>query len=420
MRTVGITAARRLAITKQRLSGPSPAATREGIMETVRSIGCLQLDPISVVARNHLLILWSRLGNYRMEELDALVWEERKLFEYWAHAASLVLTEEYPIQMRGMRWHQRDQAGREQREKEWLERNGSFREYVLGEIRERGRLQAKDFTDTSSSSWTSTNWSDERNITGMLDRLWMRGEVMVAGRKNGQRLWDLAERVLPDWTPREALSDRECTHIAAQKSLRMLGVATAKQIKNNYTRYRYPYLTQVLKGLEKEGAIQEVAVGGDGTMLPGTWYIHRDDLPVLEGIEAGDWQPRTTLLSPFDNLIAYRERTEELFDYRFRVEIYVPKHRREYGYYVMSILHGDRIIGRIDPVMDRKAKRLNINAVYAEPHAPMTSEAAQCIAASVADLATFLGAKSIDYGERVPAEWRPVLIKGADIEFSMS
>jgi uncharacterized protein YcaQ len=413
MRSVSIRAARRLAITKQRLSGSKPAATREGIMETVRSIGCLQLDPISVVARNHLLILWSRLGNYRVEELDALLWEERKLFEYWAHAASLVLTEEYPIQMRGMRWHQRDQAGREQREKEWLERNGSFREYVLREIRERGRLQAKDFADTSSSSWTSTNWSDERNITGMLDHLWMRGEVMVAGRKNGQRLWDLAERVLPDWTPREVLSDRECTHIAAQKSLCMLGVATSKQIKNNYTRYRYPYLTQVLKGLEKEGVIQEVAVGDDGTMLPGTWYIHRDDLPILEGIEAGDWQPRTTLLSPFDNLIAYRERTEALFDYRFRVEIYVPKHRREYGYYVMSILHGDRIIGRIDPIMDRKAKRLNINAVYAEPDAPLTSEAAQSISASVADLAAFLGANSIDYGERVPAEWRPALIKGA-------
>ncbi|MGA7731311.1 MAG: crosslink repair DNA glycosylase YcaQ family protein [Chloroflexia bacterium] len=413
MRTVGITAARRLAITKQRLSGPEPAATREGIMETVRSIGCLQLDPISVVARNHLLVLWSRLGSYRVEELDALLWEERKLFEYWAHAASLVLTEEYPIQMRGMRWHHTDQAGWEAREKEWLEKKSSFREYVLGEIRERGPLQAKEFADTSSSSWTSTNWSDERNITGMLDRLWMRGEVMVAGRKNGQRLWDLAERVLPDWTPREALSDRNCTHIAAQKSLRMLGVATSKQIKNNYTRYRYPHLPQVLRGLEHEGVIQKVAVGDDGNILPGTWYIHRDDLPILEEIEAGDWQPRTTLLSPFDNLIAYRERTEALFDYRFRVEIYVPKHRREYGYYVMSILHGDRIIGRIDPVMDRKAKRLNINAVYAEPYAPMTTEAAQCIASSIANLATFLGARSIDYGERVPAEWRPALIKGA-------
>jgi uncharacterized protein YcaQ len=412
MRTVGIIAARRLAITRQRLSGPTPPATREGIIETVRSIGCLQLDPISTVARNHLLVLWSRLGSYPLEELDALLWEERKLFEYWAHAASLVLTEEYPVQMRRMRWHHTDQAGWEQRQKEWLEKNRSFREYVLGEIRERGPLQSKDFADTTSWNWTSTNSSDERNITWMLDHLWMRGEVMVAGRKNGQRLWDLAERVLPDWTPREALSDRECTHIAAQKSLRMLGVATAKQIKNNYTRYRYPHLSQVLKGLEREGIIQQVAVG-DGNILPGSWYIHRDDLPILERIEAGDWQPRTTLLSPFDNLIAYRERTESLFDYRFRIEIYVPKHRREYGYYVLSILHGDRIIGRIDPVMDRKARQLNINAVYAEPHAPMTTEAAQSIATSIADLATFLGAKSIDYGERVPAEWRPTLIKHA-------
>lgn len=411
MRTVSITAARRLAITKQRLSGPTPPATREGIMETVRSIGCLQLDPISAVARNHLLVLWSRLGNYPVEDLDALLWEERKLFEYWAHAASIVLTEEYPVQMRRKRWYQADGTGWAQQSNEWLEKNSGFRDYVLGEIRDKGPVQSKDFADTSSWSWTSTGWTNDRNITRMLDHLWMRGEIMVASRKNGQRLWDLSERVLPDWTPREELSDHECTRIAAQKSLRMLGVATLKQIKNNYTRYRYPHLPQVLTELEKEGVIQRVAVGDDGNILPGTWYIHRDDLPILEGIEAGDWQPRTTLLSPFDNLIAFRERTEELFDYRFRIEIYVPKHLREYGYYVLSILHGDRIIGRIDPLMDRKAKRLNINAVYAEPHAPMTTEAAKSIATSIADLATFLGAKSIEYGERVPAEWRPTLLK---------
>lgn len=412
MRTVGIMATRRLAITKQRLSGPTPPATREGIMETVRSIGCLQLDPISAVARNHLLVLWSRLGNYSVEDLDALLWEERKLFEYWSHAASIVLTEEFPIQMRRARYNT-DGTDWEQRGNEWLEKNSSFRDYVLGELRERGPVQSKDFADTSSSSWTSSGWTNDRNITRMLDHLWMRGEVMVAGRKNGQRLWDLAERVLPDWTPRESLSDRECTRAAAQKSLRMLGVATAKQIKNNYTRYRYPHLSQALAELEREGVIQRVAVGADGNILSGTWYIHRDDLPILEGIEAGDWQPRTTLLSPFDNLIAYRERTEALFDYKFRIEIYVPKHLREYGYYVLSILHGDRIIGRIDPLMDRKAKRLNINAVYAEPNAPMTTETAKSIAASIADLATFLGAKSIDYGERVPAEWRPTLVKHA-------
>lgn len=411
MRTVGITAARRLAITRQRLSGPTPPANKEGIMETIRSIGCLQLDPISAVARNHLLVLWSRLGSYPLEDLDSLLWEERKLFEYWSHAASIVLTEDFPIQMRRKRYHQTSDTDWGQQENEWLEKNGSFRDYVLREIRERGPIQSKDFSDTSSSSWTSSGWTNDRNITRMLDHLWMRGEVMVAGRKNGQRLWDLAERVLPDWTPREELSDRECTRIAAQKSLRMLGVATAKHIKNNYTRYRYPHLPQVLTDLEREGAIQRVAVGDDGNILPGAWYIHHEDLPTLEAIEAGDWQPRTTLLSPFDNLIAFRERTEELFDYRFRIEIYVPRHLREYGYYVLSILHGDHIIGRIDPLMNRKTKRLNINAVYAEPHAPMTTDAAQAIATSIADLAAFLGAKTIDYGDRVPTEWRPTLIK---------
>jgi hypothetical protein len=169
----------------------------------------------------------------------------------------------------------------------------------------------------------------------------------------------------------------------------------------------------VLRQLEREGRIEPVRVVEEGEAYPGTWYIHTDDLPVLSRIEEGDWQPRTTLLSPFDNLIADRSRTERLFDYKFRIEIYVPKHLRQYGYYVLSILHGDRVIGRIDPLMDRKGKRLAINAVYAEPHAPVTTEAAQAVADSVSELAAFLGAKEVTYSERVPDGWRDVLLANA-------
>ncbi len=406
MRRISIQTARRLAVTKQRLAGPSASPDKEGIMQVVHSIGCLQLDPINAVARNHLLVLWSRLGSYDPKDLDTLMWEERRLFEYWAHAASIVLTEDYPLHERAMRRHLEGTDPWSQRMRDWLEENSAFRSYVLAELENRGPLQGKDFKDQSSSGWSSSGWTGDRNVSKMLDALWSSGQVMVAGRKGGQRLWDLTERVLPDWTPRETLSAEDATYRAAQSSLRSLGVATDKDIRQNYIRHRYPQLAEALTALVSEGRIERVEVGEEEAALPGKWYIHTDDLPLLERIEAGEWQPRTTLLSPFDNLIADRTRAERLFDYRFRIEIYVPKRLREYGYYVLSILHGDRIVGRIDPRMDRKAKRLAINAVHAEPHAPMTADTSRAVARSIEELGAFLGAKEIAYGEHVPEGWK--------------
>jgi hypothetical protein len=180
----------------------------------------------------------------------------------------------------------------------------------------------------------------------------------------------------------------------------------------NFVRSRYKGLPSVLKELEAEGRIVRVEVKGEeaeGKNWRGPWYIHADDLAQLESLRSSDWEGRTTLLSPFDNLICDRLRTELLFDFEFRVEIYVPKEKRQYGYYVLPILHGDRLIGRMDPTMDRKANRLNINAVYAEPGAPATHSTGRAVAAAVQELATFLGAKEIAYTDQVPDAWRKAL-----------
>jgi len=131
--------------------------------------------------------------------------------------------------------------------------------------------------------------------------------------------------------------------------------------------------------------------------LPGPWYLHNDLLPELERLRRGQWRPQTTLLSPFDNLIADRDRMERLFDFRYRIEIYTPAAKRQYGYYVMPILHGDRLIGRVDPKMDRQAKRLTINAIHLEPGVTPAGETRAAIEMAVESLATFLGATSVDY-----------------------
>jgi uncharacterized protein YcaQ len=157
----------------------------------------------------------------------------------------------------------------------------------------------------------------------------------------------------------------------------------------------------VLAELEAEERVFRVEIREDEERWPGSWYVHSEDLHLLDSLEDGCWRPRTTLLSPFDNLISDRRRTEQLFGFSFRFEVYMPKQKREYGCYVMPILHGDRFIGRVDPVMNRKSGQLTIKAVYAEKNAPETRETAQAVARAIEELGMFLGAKDICYKSSV-------------------
>jgi uncharacterized protein YcaQ len=399
LRTLDPALARRLAVSRQRLTGPPVAADPEAIMSVVTDLGGLQIDPISVVARSHLLVLWSRLGGYDPADLEALLWRERRLFEYWTHAAAIVCTHDYPIHSLLMRRHPRHQQVRD-----WLAANQTLRRSILRQLRANGPLPTRALEDRAEVAWQSSGWTGGRNVDRMLDLLWTQGRIMVDGRQGQQRVWDLAERVLPDWAPTRRPPEREVVRLAAQRSLRALGVATARDIDRHFTAYRYPGLDGVLAALERAGRVERVCVAADGSEHPGPWYVHADDLPLLERLQAGDWQPRTTLLSPFDNLLINRERTERLFGFHYRMEIYVPKAARRYGYYVLPILHGDRLVGRVDPAMDRRSGRLVVHAIHAEPDAP--EAAGPAVAAALQDLASFLGADGIDLRQKAPQVWR--------------
>lgn len=409
MRTITLTAARRLAITRQRLAGPRPSATKDSIWEVARDLRCLQLDPISTVTRSHLLVLWSRLGAFDIADVEALLWQDRRLFEYWAHCASIVLTEDYPIHRQRMRHYLAEESTWAERGRTWLEENAGLRDHILTELEAKGPLPSRYFEDRSQAEWASTGWTSGRNVSHMLASLWADGTIMVAGRAGGQKLWDLTERCLPSWTPRTEIEPPEATRRSVEHALRALGVARTKHITQHFTRQRYPGIKAVMSDLERQGSIVQIAVEDEERSLQGPWYVHAEDLPLLDQIVAGDWSPRTTLLSPFDNLICDRARTELLWDFRYRIEIYVPKAKREYGYYVLPILHGDQLIGRIDPQMDRRKQQLQINAVHAEPNAPRNGEVAQAIASAIADLARFLGATTIVYDQPAPEGWDNIL-----------
>lgn len=389
---------RRLAISRQHLDG----AERPPMLDVIRDLGCVQLDPIRHVERTHLLVLWSRLGFFDVAELERLRFEERALFEYWAHAASLVLTEEWPVHNWYMRHLQR-QAG-----PQWFEEHrelfDSLSDEMTAVFRE-GPKMSRELNLTEDPRFDSRWWSGSY-VARLIDHLWSRGVLAVHGRPyNNHRLWGLAEQFWPDWTPREEWDDEQVTRFAAQKAVRALGAATPKQMKQHYTRNRYPKLAAVLKKLVKEGVLHEVVVLGDnGESLRGPWYLYNEDVALLEKIQAGEWHGRTTLLSPFDNLICDRDRTEQLFDFFFRIEIYVPKKRRQYGYYVLPILHQDRLIGRIDAEMNRKTNTLHLHNVYAEDNAPVTETAVAGIETAVQELAQFLGADQAAWGT-VPPQW---------------
>jgi uncharacterized protein len=261
--------ARRLAIRSQHLAGPPPGQSLEAMRQVLRGIRVLQIDPVNVVARSHLLVLWSRLGGFDRADLDTLLWQERWMFEYWAHAASLVLTEDYPIHQHLMR------ANRETLARKWLAANDDFRRYVLDRLRESGPLPIGAIEDRAVVSWTSTGWTNGRNVDKMLDFLWKQGIIMVAGRDGLRRLWALAD--FPASVTQEELSEEEAVTRAAEHSLRALGVARARDVERHFTIGRYPGLD-----LDRMAWARPVRVEG-GTEQ---WYAHRD---VLERLDE-EWQ----------------------------------------------------------------------------------------------------------------------------------
>jgi uncharacterized protein YcaQ len=404
--------ARRLAVRAQRLDRIPSEQDMNHILPLRRQVGCLQIDPLNVVARSPLLVLWSRLGSYDVADLESLLWEDRLLFEYWAHAASLVLVEDFPIFQLQMRNFSRGNGAWARRVRNWMEVNEPFRQYILDEMASRGPLYAQEIEDRAVEPWQSSGWTNTRNVSTMLGLMWEQGDITVTRRQGAgfglKKQWGLLEQHMPDWVNVSPMSQREVVKSAAQKSLKALGVATEKQIQNHYIRGGYPDLAKVLEELRREGRVQRITIRENGKQWSDDWYIHVDTLPDLDDLQSNGWQTRTTLLSPFDNLIADRERTEWLFDFYYRSEIYTPKAKRKYGYYVLPILSGDRLIGRIDPKMDRKTKTLHVYAVHREPGGTDSEEVAYDIAGAVEQLGRFLGAKQIRYGDTIPSKWATV------------
>jgi uncharacterized protein YcaQ len=327
---VSLEEARRIAVRTQALDGSA-----SGVLETVRRLGFLQLDPISVVAPPQHLVLWSRLGTFDTAELDRLLWQERSLVEW---DAFLYPTEDLPILKAFMRRRDRPL---DRRLIAFLQENAAFRRHVLRELRNRGPLLSREIEDAPSHRREEHRWWGARKMGLMLEVLAARGQVAVVGRRGKQRLWDLAERWYPET---ETLPLPKARRLYEEKRFRALRVR-----------------------------------------------LERGRLVMHPEAEDGHVPPRTTFLSPFDRLVHDRDRALALWNFFYRLEMYVPAAKREYGYYVLPILHGDRLVGRIEPVFDRREKVLRVQGLWwEEGQEPLD------LAQPLASLAEFLGADEVE------------------------
>lgn len=404
--TLSQTHARRLALTRQHLSGSRPAATADGVRTVLRSLRYLQLDPVSVVAPSHELVLWSRLGAPARPHLNELWWQERWLFEYWAHAAAIVLTEDYPLHRVAMEGYPPPNRSFTQ---VWMDANPALLEHVMSRLAEGAPLPTEAFEDRAEMDWPSSGWTAGRNVERMLTFLWRQGRIMVEDRKAGQRLWGLPDASLPADCVRSAMPAEDMVELATEHTLRALGIARPVDIRQYFLRGQYAGLPKVLRALTDRGRIVPVQV--EGATRAEAWYVHADAWEELEAIRAGEWHGRTALLSPFDNLISDRRLTQRLWDFDFRNEMYIPKAKRDFGYYLLPILHEDRLVGRISPRVERKRGTLVVEGVFLEAGVKPTESLRRAVAEQLEALATFGEATGIEYEEKLPESWRPRLLR---------
>ena len=348
--------ARRIAVRAQLLDARRPA----DLVETVRHLTLLQLDPTAAVAPSADLVAWSRLGPaYRPEHLTQALEQDRALFEHDALVrpmadAGLVLAEaaSWPP------W---------QRTRDWLAANDAFRRDLLARLNAEGPQTSRTLPDTAAVPWTSTGWTHHRNVTRMLECLLMRGEVAIAGRVGRERVWDLAERVYP--TDLAVPSVEEARRLRNQRRLRSLGIARARSTP------------MALEPVD----VGETGVPAEVEGVRGSWQVDPDAVDLRHD----DLDGRTALLSPFDRLVYDRVRAQELFDFEYALEIYKPAAKRRWGYYALPVLHHDRLVGKVDARADRKASVLDVLAVHQDVR--FTSAMTRAVHAELDGLAGWLG-----------------------------
>ena len=377
--------ARMLALAGQGLLASTAPKT---VLETIDTLGVLQIDSVNVFERAHYMPLFSRLGAYDKAELDNLHGGKNPaLIEYWAHEASFVRTEHYPLFYYRM---EKNQRGTRNSYEKWADENREFLDWIKNEIRNRGPLSSADFEHERAvrkGSWWG--WSDVKRA---LEYMFMYGELVSGGRESFSRLYALPDQVLA-----KRIREKEVDPIAARKQLLVKaatahGVGTVKDL-SDYFRMNAPFAKTLLHELVEEKKLVEVEVEG---------FNEKAFSATGTNFDIKEEASRTTLLSPFDPLVWFRPRSEKLWDFHYRIEIYTPEPKRIFGYYTLPLLHNGRIVGRIDLKNDRQSKTLLVQSAWHEEGiaAKELPTIARDLAAHLREVAVWQNCESIEVKQK--------------------
>jgi uncharacterized protein YcaQ len=350
--------ARRIAVRAQLLDAPRPPE----LLTVVQQLTLLQIDPTAAIAPSADLVAWSRLGTeYRPADLKQALEQDRTLFELDAMVR--------PMSDLGLYLAGAAESPSYERSRAWFRDNDRFRRDILKVLTSSGPVSSREIPDTCVVPWASSGWTNNRNVTQMLEFLMMRGEVAIAGRVGRERLWDLPERVYP-------------------KDVVIPSVDEAEQAKNERRLASLGIARQKTRAMPMEPT--HVGEAGEPAMVEGTKGEWRVDPAAL----GDDFEGRTALLSPFDRLIHDRVRTEELFDFEYTLEMYKPAAKRRWGYFALPVLHGDRLVGKVDAKADREASVLRVNAVHEDVR--FTRTISKAVQTELEDLASWLGLGAVE------------------------
>lgn len=380
--------ARQLQLAAQGLLRPLRRKALFGdLLASIRQMSLLQIDTIHVVARSPYLVLFSRLGEYPQEWLEQAL-AQKQLFEYWAHEACFIPIEDYPL----LRHRMLNPAALGWKyNQSWVDQHQQEISGLLEYIRERGPVRSADFDAPPGQKPGWWSWKPHKRH---LENLFSAGTLMVTERRNFQRVYDLRERMMPDWDDgQHALSEDDAVHQMLDRSAASLGIFHPSWLADYYRLKRAPVVTYLAQCLE-QGRVREVRVEKLGQL-----YVHHTCYSQLETPQAAT---HTAILSPFDPLVWHRKRASELFDFDYRLECYTPEAKRQYGYFVLPILHRGALKGRLDARMLRKERILQVRELWLEPDTRISQQMLDDLQRTLIRFARWQGAEHIRL-ERLPA-----------------
>ncbi len=357
---------------------------KNAVLNALEHLGYLQIDTLSIVERAHHHTLWTRIPGYKKEHLNELV-KERKVFEYWFHAASYLPMKDFRYALPQMLDIKRNGSS-------YYNADPKVMQYVMDTIRSEGPKKARDFESESKKKGSWWSWKPTKLA---LERLFMQGDLMICDRHGMQKTYDIAERVLPETIDLTEPSPMEFAEYLAKTYLRAYGFTTIKQITHLKTgEILRKNVADVLESMLHEGTIQKVNIKG----LPSVFI--QSDLMVKAARKS---RSNLRILSPFDNSIIHRERIKLLFDFDFRLECYTPKENRKYGYFCLPILFGDTFVGRADCKSHRKRKQFEIILLHIENRKINVELWSQLFVESIRQFAIFNGCESLKLTQVSPS-----------------